>query len=442
MEENMNRELLDFIAASPTAWHAVENLARRLREAGCRELYEEKDWELRPGERCFVRRNGSSLIAFRVPTGCPAGFMLMAAHADSPSFRLKELETLGVAGLYAQLNVERYGGMLMASWLDRPLSVAGRVVVRDGESLVTRLVNLERDLALIPNLAIHMDRSQNEGKNYDPKTDLLPLIGSEASAERFRRLVAESVGVAEADIVSAELQLYPRTPGTVWGVESEYISAPRLDDLQCVFGCAEGFLRAGESGSIPVLTVFDNEEVGSATRQGAGSGFLADTLERVAESLGLEGERYRRLLAQSFLVSADNAHAVHPNHPEYADRVDRPQLNGGVVIKANANQRYTTDAVSAAVFAEICRRAGVPTQRYTNRADLPGGSTLGCISLGQVAVRSVDIGLAQLAMHSCYETAGARDTAYLVSAAQRFFGSSLLVEDERFRILDGKGERA
>jgi aspartyl aminopeptidase len=329
--------------------------------------------------------------------------------------------------------------MLMASWLDRPLSVAGRVVVRDGEKLVTRLVNLERDLALIPNLAIHMDRGQNEGKNYDPKTDLLPLIGSEASAGSFRRLVAENAGVDDADLVSAELQLYPRTAGTVWGAEEEYISSPRLDDLQCVFACAEGFLHAGEGESVPVLAVFDNEEVGSSTRQGAGSGFLADTLARVAESLGLGGVNdYRRLLARSFLVSADNAHAVHPNHPEYADRVDRPVLNGGVVIKANANQRYTTDAVSAAVFSERCRRAGVPTQRYTNRADLPGGSTLGNISLSQVAVRSVDIGLPQLAMHSCYETAGARDTAYLVTAAQRFFESSLRIEAESVALQDGR----
>ena len=442
MEENLNKELLDFIAKSPTAWHAVETLARRLREAGYREIFEEERWTLEPGERCFVRRNGSSLIAFRVPEGRPAGFMLMAAHADSPSFRIKELETVGAAGLYAQLNVERYGGMLMASWLDRPLSVAGRVVVRDGERLAVRLVDLRRDVAMIPNLAIHMDRGQNEGKNYDPKTDLLPLIGSEANGPRFRALVAEAAGTTKEDLVSAELQLYPRMAGTVWGVEEEFVSAPRLDDLQCVFACAQGFLQAKPSESVPVLVVFDNEEVGSSTRQGAGAGFLADTLARAAESLGIGPDEYRSLLARSFLVSADNAHAVHPNHPEYADRVDRPKLNGGVVIKANANQRYTTDAVSAAVFSELCCRAGVPTQRYTNRADLPGGSTLGNISLSQVAVRSVDIGLPQLAMHSCYETAGAKDTAFLVRAAAHFFSSTLAVQKESFALLDGKESEA
>ena len=264
---------------------------------------------------------------------------------------------------------------------------------------------------------------------------MLPLVGGEASAESFRRLIAEAAGVPEEDIVSAELQFYPRTPGRVWGAEGEYVSSPRLDDLQCVFGCARGFMAAPESGSIPVFCAFDNEEVGNTTRQGAGADFLARTLERIASCLGCD---LSRMLAQSFLVSADNAHAVHPNHPEYADRVDRPEMNKGVVIKYNASQRYITDAVSAAVFREICRRAEVPVQRYTNRADLAGGWTLGHVSLGQVAVRSLDAGLAQLAMHSCYETAGARDTAWLARAAERFFASSLHLEGESITIREGE----
>lgn len=436
MEENINRELLDFIAASPTAWHAVENLTRELKTAGYTELFEEENWTLKPGARCFVRRNGSSLIAFRVPHGGFHGFMLMAAHSDSPSFKVKELGTIDGAGVYARLNVERYGSMLMSSWLDRPLSVAGRVIVRVGDKLESRLVNLDRDMLLIPNLAIHMDRSANDGKAYDPRTDLFPLFGSSASGESLRRLVAEAAGVEAKDIVSSDLFLYPRSPGTVWGAEEEYISSPRLDDLQCVFGCAQGFLRAGEGPSLPVLCVFDNEEVGNGTKQGADSTFLEDTLARIAESLNLDGTELRRLYAQSFMISADNAHAVHPNRSEYADPIDRPEMNKGIVIKYNANQRYITDAVSAAVFQEICRRADVPTQRYTNRADISGGWTLGHVSLTHVSVRAVDIGLAQLAMHSCYETAGSRDTDYLIRAAERFYASALLVSGNSLMILE------
>lgn len=435
MENDINRNLLAFIEKSPTAWHTAENLAGLLRAAGYRELREEQEWTLGPGARCFVRRNASSLLAFRIPQGTPAGFMMMAAHNDSPCLRLKELTTLGSAGVYAQVPVERYGGMLLSTWLDRPLSVAGRVVVREGETLRERLVDLRREVALIPNVAIHMDRSANEGKALDLKTDMLPLIGGEASAQSFRRLIAEAAEAEEKDIVSAELQFYPRTLGRVWGAEDEFISSPRLDDLQCVFSCAQGFLQAGESDAVPVFCAFDNEEVGNTTRQGAGADFLARTLERIAICLNCS---LPRLLAQSFLVSADNAHAVHPNHPEYADPVDRPEMNKGVVIKFNASQRYITDAVSAAVFREICRRAEVPVQRYTNRADLAGGWTLGHVSLGQVAVRSLDAGLAQLAMHSSYETAGAQDTVWMIRAAERFFSSSLYLNGETLTIRDGR----
>lgn len=421
MEQNWNEKLLAFLAASPTAFHACRNLAERLTGEGYTELREQDEWALQPGGRYFVRRNGSALIAFRIPTGGVTGFLMMAAHADSPSFKIKEHAAVPTAGMYTRLNVEKYGGMLCASWMDRPLSVAGRAAVRENGRIVMKLVNVERDLLLIPHVAIHMDRNANDGKKFDPNTDMLPLFGDGSAAEKFDALIAETLGVARSDVLATDLFLYPRTPGTIWGAAGEYLSSPRLDDLQCVFGCAEGFLRAGTGESAPVLCVFDNEEVGSGTKQGADSSFLEDVLSRICEGTGAS---LRRCLARSFLVSADNAHAVHPNHPEYADRNDRPEMNKGIVIKYNANQRYTTDAVSAAAFTELCRRAGVPTQRFTNRADLPGGSTLGNISTAHVSVDSVDIGLAQLAMHSAYETAGTKDTEYLIRAAKAFFGST------------------
>lgn len=420
---DLNTELLSFLSRSPTAYHAVENLRAALLEAGYRELYEHEDWLVRPGDRLLVRRNGSSLIALRIPEGTAEGFMLAAAHSDSPSFKIKENALSPTPDGYVRLNVEKYGGMLCAPWLDRPLGVAGRVTLRTERGLVSRLYDSARPVALIPQVAIHMDRSVNEGKSYDAHVDMLPLF-SLAGAKSLDALLAGALSVEEDAILSRDLFLYPCQPGTVWGAENEFISSPRLDDLQCVFGCAKGFLEAKNSRSIAGLCVFDNEEVGSGTRQGANSTFLSDVLRRVCFALGLDESGYLRLVASSFLVSADNAHAVHPNHPEHADRNDRPALNGGVVVKYNANARYTTDSVSAAFFGEVCRAAGVKVQHYSNRADKPGGSTLGNISLSHVSVESVDIGLAQLAMHSCYETAGAKDTEALVDAMREFFGRS------------------
>ncbi len=424
-----NQELLEFIAASPTAFHAAENIEKTLQRAGFERLCEGHDWHLTLPGKYYVVRNGSSVIALDLPERFE-GFHLMAAHTDSPSFRLREQPETESAGLYTRLSVEKYGGMLCSSWLDRPLGVAGRVLVREEGKLVTRLVHLDRDLLLIPNLAIHMDRSANDGKSYDMRTDMLPLFALSSSGAKLDKLLAAELGCAEEDIVSRELSLCLRERGCVWGAEEEFISAPHLDDLQCVFGCLQGFLQAGAREKAAVFCAFDNEEVGSGTRQGADSAFLEDTLVRVCAALGKTDAQYRAILAHSFMVSADNAHAVHPNHPEYADTCDRPVLNGGVVIKYNANQRYTTDAVSAAVFTELCRRAGVPVQRYSNRPDIPGGSTLGHISMAHVAVRMLDIGLAQLAMHSAFETAGARDTEALVRAAAAFYSSACRITSD------------
>lgn len=430
---DLNSELLSFIARSPSAFHAVENVKDALAAAGYRELYETEDFSVKPGDKVFVRRNGSSLIALRIPEAIPSGLMLAAAHSDSPAFKIKENASVASSDGYVRLNVEKYGGMLCAPWLDRPLSVAGRVTMRAEGGLVSRLVDLERPVALIPNLAIHMDRKANEGKAYEAHVDMLPLL-SQAGAKSFDALVAGALGVKEEDILSRDLFLYPVAAGSLWGAEEEFVSSPRLDDLQCVFGCLKGFLQAKDTQSLAALCVFDNEEVGSSSKQGADSSFLPDVLRRVCYALGMDETAYLRCVSGGFMVSADNAHAVHPNHGEQADRSDRPVMNGGVVIKYNANARYTTDSVSAAVFGEICRAAGVPVQRYTNRADKPGGSTLGNISLSHVSLDSVDIGLAQLAMHSCYETAGAKDTEYLVRAMTEFYSREIRKTPDGIRI--------
>ena len=421
MEQDLIRRLLDFLDASPSCYHAVDNLTRRLETEGYERLWEAEPWTLRTGGKYYVVRGDSSLVAFRVPGGVPAGVMLAAAHSDSPTYKVREEAEVLSAGNCVRLAVEPYGGMIARSWLDRPLSVAGRLVVRREGGIATQLVNVDRDLLVIPSVAIHLDREVNQGTALKANTDLLPLLGCGTERGRFRALLAEAAGVPEEDILSTELFLYPRVSAVALGAEGELVASPRLDDLQCVFGCLEGFLTAKEGGSVPVLCVFNNEEVGSGTRQGADSTFLTDVLERVSTALGWD---WRCMAVNSFLVSADNAHAVHPAHPELSDGAERPVLNGGVVLKYNAGQKYTTDAVSGAVFREVCRAADVPVQRYSNRADLPGGSTLGNISSAHLSIPSVDIGLPQLAMHAAYEVAGSRDTALLARAMEEYFSRS------------------
>lgn len=416
--------LLSFLNASPSCYHAASNAASALEEARFTRLWESQPWNLDPGRGYFVLRGEASLIAFRTPRTTLTGFQLAAAHSDSPSFKIRESAEVPSPGNCLRLSVEPYGGMVMRSWLDRPLSAAGRVMVRERGRILSRLINLDQDLLIIPSVAIHMDREVNKGTALRANADLLPLFAGGREVGAFRRMVAEAAGVPELDLLSTDLYLYPRTPAVLLGANREFIAGPRLDDLQCVYGCLQGFLAADQSEGVPVLAIFHNEEVGSGTRQGADSTFLTDVLERMAAALGVTGEAYRAAVANSFLVSADNAHAVHPAHPEYADAQEAPVLNGGVVVKYSAAQRYTTDALSDALFRQVCRDAGVPVQRYSNRADLPGGSTLGNISTAHLSVHSVDIGLAQLAMHSAFEVAGAQDIEHLIRAMEAYFSRS------------------
>ena len=414
-------QLLAFIEKSPSCFHAIKNMKDILLAEGFAQLREEDKWEIVNGGKYFVTRNDSSIVAFTIPETGALGYRIMASHSDSPTFKIKENPEMEVDKKYVKLNVERYGGMLCAPWFDRPLSVAGRVIVKEGDAFVTKFVDVDRDLLMIPNLAIHMNREVNDGYKYNAQVDMLPLYGDISSKDTFMKSIAEAAGVKEEDILGHDIFLYNRVKGSIWGANEEFVSSSRLDDLQCAFSSLQGFLKGEKKEYAAVHCVLDNEEVGSGTKQGAASTFLYDTLVRINECLGLSYEEYLRALAKSFMLSADNAHAVHPNHKEVADPVNRPYMNEGIVIKHSANQKYCTDGVSAAIFKDLCREAGVPFQTFTNRSDILGGSTLGNISNTKVALNAVDIGLPQLAMHSPYETAGVKDTCYLIQAAEKFF---------------------
>ena len=417
---NTAEKLLTFIKDSPTAFQAVETMKNRFSENGFRELKEEEHWSVEKGGKYFVTRNHSAIIAFTIPEENTDTFHIIASHSDSPSLKIKENPEMAENG-YVKLNVELYGGALLAPWFDRPLSVAGRLIVKEAGKICEKLVTVDRDMLIIPNLAIHMNREANSGYQYNVQKDMLPLYGLESAKGSFFKTVAEAAGVKEEDILGHDLFLYNRMPGTVWGSEDEFVSAPRLDDLQCAFSSMEGILAGENKNSICVHCVMDNEEVGSGTRQGAASTFPRDTLLRITLGLGKSYEDYLIALAKSFMISADNAHAVHPNYPEKADPVNRPHINEGIAIKYNANQKYCTDGISAAIFKTFCQEAGVGCQTYVNRSDVPGGSTLGNISNTQVALNTVDIGLPQLAMHSPYETAGVKDTCDFVKLAEVFY---------------------
>ena len=429
MFKEKSKQLIRFIENSPSCYHVIANMKKELTEAGFEEVKENQTWNLKENGKYFVTRNGSSIIAFCIPKADFTGFNIMASHSDSPSFKIKENPEMEVEKKYTKLNVERYGGMLCAPWFDRPLSIAGRIMVQDENKIRTVLVNVDRDLVMIPNLAIHMNREANKGYEYNAQKDMLPLYGDETANGGFMKMIAESAGVKEEDIIAEDLFLYNRQKGTIWGAGEEFISIGKLDDLQCAYSSLQGILNCRCIDSVAVHCVFDNEEVGSGTKQGAESTFLKDTLMRINSAMGRNHEQYLTALASSFMVSADNAHAVHPNYGEKACPTNRPYMNGGIVIKHSANQKYTTDAVSCAIMRTICKKADVPYQSYINRSDIAGGSTLGNISTTQVALNTVDIGAAQLAMHSPYETCGVKDTAYLMKMAETFFSSSITMTD-------------
>ena len=434
MNQNLNTELFDFIRNSPSVFHVIRNISKKLTEAGFIRLDEQTPWEIRPGKGYYTTRGGSSVIAFRIPgtdsadnAGFPAvrSFHIAASHSDSPTFKIKPDPEIESAGL-VKLNIEKYGGMLTSTWYDRPLTVAGRVLFRSDQGITEHLVHIDRDLLLIPSLAIHMDRDANAKGFGNVQNDMQPVFTDKEHTGSFMEMISSECGCSPEDILGTDLFLVNRTLPSVWGAHEEFISAPKLDDLMCAFGTLAGFLHAEmPKDFIQMCCVFDNEEVGSSTRQGADSTFLTECIERIAECLGVGRNQLSSAIASGMMISADNAHAAHPNHTDKADPVLRPRMNQGIVLKYHANQKYTTDAVSEALFTEICRRHDIPYQKFVNRSDMNGGSTLGNISNTHVSIRTADIGLPQLAMHSAYETAGTEDLAALVRLSERFFSEAL-----------------
>ncbi len=424
-----NKALLDFIGRSPTAFHAVHNLAETLTAHGYTRLYENDNWKLEPSHGYFVTRNDSALLAFYIPQNGCRGFQIMASHSDSPAFKLKSHAEIEVANEYIKLNIEKYGGMIVSTWFDRPLSVAGRLIVRTADGIAATLVDIDRDLLMIPSLAIHMNRGANDGAKLGIQKELLPLFAQKETEQAdILALAAQQAGVRREDILDADLFLYNRMKGTVYGAEGEFIASGRLDDLQCAFASVQGLLEAEVTERVAVCCIYDNEEVGSGTRQGAASTFLKDVLARIQEKFARNEEQCQQTIADSFMLSADNAHSAHPNYMEKADPVNRPYMNRGIVIKYSANQKYTTDALSGGICRLLCDRAEVPYQLFYNHSDVLGGSTLGNISTAQLPLCAADIGLAQLAMHSAYETAGAKDTEYLVRLAKTLFSTGISTE--------------
>ncbi len=461
--------VLEMIEQSPTAFHAVETVRGEAEKRGFQRLSESRPWDLRQGGRYYVMRNHSSIISFILPEKAPETFRITASHSDSPCFKVKANPEMEASGAYVKLNVERYGGMIVQSWLDRPLSLAGRVFFDDKDGrLREKLVDIDRDLLMIPSLAIHMNKTVNKGQELNLQTDMLPVLAetlTEAmssaltsgggdgmadendnndnnncsnnermdSKDAVGSLLAEELGISADKIYDYDLFVYNRMKPVHWGRNREFIASPRLDDLECCFTTLLGFLGQADEeseGTVRMHAVFDNEEVGSGTAQGADSTFLEDVMTRIADAFGLSRDQYLAAVASSIMLSCDNAHAVHPNHAEKADPVNRPVMNRGIVLKYDGSQKYTTDGFSGAFVRRLCRENDIPCQVFTNRSDMPGGSTLGNISQAHVSMHTADIGLPQLAMHSSYEAAGAKDPDAMVRLTRALFLSEPIDMEE------------
>ena len=426
------KDLMDFLDSSVTMFHAINECEKVLQRSGFTYLPENEKWNINKG-KYYTKRNSSSLIAFDIAEG-DYRFQISAAHSDSPTFKLKDRPVIEANG-YLKLNVEGYGGMINATWLDKPLTLAGRVIVNTDKGIETRLLHIDRDLLIIPNVPIHFNREINKGFAFNNQVDMLPIFSAGNLKEAdFDNILAKELGIEAEAILAKDLYLVNRQKAAIIGFDNELISSGRLDDLECVYTSLRGFVEAENKNHISVFAVFDNEEVGSVTKQGAMSTFLASTLDRVNTALGKSKEEYYRAIAKSILISCDNAHAVHPNHPELFDVKNRPVLNQGIAIKESANQKYTTDAFSRAILKKILEKKNIPYQTFANRSDIAGGSTLGNLSNTVVSMNAVDIGLPQLAMHSAYETAGAKDVGYAFETLKAFFEANIDIKDDKVAV--------
>ncbi|MBR2578251.1 MAG: M18 family aminopeptidase [Erysipelotrichaceae bacterium] len=412
------KDLIKFLNNSPTAFEAVENISEILKENGYEELKEEETFKIRKGGKYYVSRNGSSLIAFNVGRKLnDPSLQITASHGDCPTFKIKPESAIFEDG-YLKLDTEVYGGALYYPWFDRPLSIAGRLVVKDRKGTIkVRSYVHGKPFCLIPSQAIHFNRKANEELKFNAQVDLLPICA--LKKKDLKEYLKEET---KEEVLSYDLYLYPLQSAYVWGMDDEFISSFHLDDLECAYTCLKGFVDTFNDDNVNVYCCFDNEEVGSLTRQGAASDFLENTLKRVCEALKLD---YYVLLAKGMLLSCDNAQGLHPNHPEKYDILNRPLLNKGIVIKSNANQSYTSDALSSAILKDLLDRNRIPNQSFANRSDIRGGSTLGNISNSHVSILSADIGLAQLAMHSIMETAGTKDVGYMIKGIKAFYKAHL-----------------
>ena len=424
----ISKNLLSFIKNSPSCFHSIASIKKILKREGFVELNEHKPFDVKKGNKYFVVRNDSSIIAFKVgETLDNYSFNMVASHSDAPSFKVKPMADLMV-GEYHKLNVEAYGGMLCSTWFDRPLSIAGRVIIKEENKIVSKLINFDKNIISLPSVPIHFNRNANDNASYSLAVDMFPTIGQDKTS--FKSMIASLIQEDENKVLNYDLFLYNRQEGYFWGADDEFISSPKLDDLQCAYTTLMGFIKSENKHNVSVYCCFDNEEVGSTTRQGANSTFLEDVLVRISNALNKSSSEHLLALANSFMVSADNAHAIHPNHPELTDPLNKVSMNKGIVIKFNAAQSYTTDSLSAAIFTRICENVEVPVQLFTNRSGIRGGGTLGNISTTHVSVPSVDIGLPQLAMHSACETSGTVDNEYMVKAIKEFYENYLTIDEE------------
>ena len=423
------QNLIDFIYNCPSPYHVVDSIKQSLLKNGFSQLDLKNSWNIKKGGNYFVCQNNTSIFAFKIGTNSieKNGYKIVAAHSDSPTFKIKPSPEISVEDKYLKFNTETYGAPILSTWFDRPLSLAGRVSVKGKNAMhpETKLVNIKQPILTIPNLPIHFNRTVNDGVALNKQIDMLPvtaLITGELNKELLLATkISEEINVKVEDILEVDLNLYDVSKGSIIGLNNEFISSGKLDDLAMVHAGLTALLDSKQTKSTNVLAIFDNEEVGSRSKQGAGSPILKDILKRIAIVLNKSEEDYQRAIYNSFMVSADMAHALHPNHPDKHDPVNRPIINAGPVIKIEGNQKYTTDSNSSAVFEMICKDAAIPCQKFVNRSDMLGGGTLGNVSAGQLAINSVDVGNPMWAMHSVRETSGVDDHTYMTKALKGFY---------------------